>query len=139
MEVLNNIDDNSANKSNNNRVGKCGRKRKDDAALPSNKCKQPAHGADSFLRYAFAVVVIAAVAVISTAATVGDAAANANADADDACSDADALPHAFDGDAYVVADDVDACAKMLIVARHLAGAYASVSCWCQRCCRCIRN
>jgi hypothetical protein len=51
VEVLNNIDDNNANKSNNNRVGKCGRKRKDDAALPSSKCKQPAHGADSFLRY----------------------------------------------------------------------------------------
>ena len=39
------------NKSSANRLGNCGRKRKDDAALPSNKRKQPAHGADSFLRY----------------------------------------------------------------------------------------
>jgi hypothetical protein len=41
----------SEKKSNANRLGKCGRKRKDDAALPSNKRKQPAHGAQSFLRY----------------------------------------------------------------------------------------
>jgi hypothetical protein len=34
-----------------NRLGNCGRKRKDDAVLPSNKRNQPAHGADSFLRY----------------------------------------------------------------------------------------
>ena len=39
------------NKSSANRLGNCGRKRKDDAALPSNKRKQPAHGAQSFLRY----------------------------------------------------------------------------------------
>jgi hypothetical protein len=39
------------NKSSANRLGNCGWKRKDDAALPSNKRKQPAHGANNFLRY----------------------------------------------------------------------------------------
>jgi hypothetical protein len=41
----------SEKKSNAIRLGKCGWKRKDDAALPSNKRKPPAHGADNFLRY----------------------------------------------------------------------------------------
>ncbi len=41
----------SANKSNANRVGKYGRKGKDDAALPYNKRKQPARGANSFMRH----------------------------------------------------------------------------------------
>jgi len=34
-----------------NYLGNCGRKRKDDAALPSSKRKQPAHSADNILRY----------------------------------------------------------------------------------------
>lgn len=49
VEVFHNVV--SEKKSNANRLGKCGRKRKDDAALLSNKRKQPAHGADNFLRY----------------------------------------------------------------------------------------
>ena len=38
-------------KSNTKRIGNCGRKRKDDGELPSNKLKKAAHGADSFLEY----------------------------------------------------------------------------------------
>jgi len=41
----------SGSKTNVNRVGKCGRKRKEDGALPSNKLKKPSHGAASFLRH----------------------------------------------------------------------------------------
>ena len=41
----------SEKKSNASRLRKCGRKRKDDAAFPPNKRKQPANGADNFLRY----------------------------------------------------------------------------------------
>jgi hypothetical protein len=39
------------NKTSANRLDKSGRKRKHDVALPSNKRKQPARGADSFLQY----------------------------------------------------------------------------------------
>ncbi len=57
--VMANLDDNAevvevascGSKTNINRVGKCGQKRKEDGALPSNKLKKPTHGADSFLRY----------------------------------------------------------------------------------------
>ncbi len=55
-----------------------------------------------------------------------------NADAYNACSDVDAMSAAFDDVAYNVANDVDVDAKMLNVARHLAGAYGSF-------CRCISN
>jgi hypothetical protein len=38
-------------KDNVNRVGKCGRKRKEDGALTSNKLKKPTRGAGSFIEY----------------------------------------------------------------------------------------
>ena len=38
-------------KNNGNRIGKCGRKRKEDGALPSNKLQKPTRGAGSFLDY----------------------------------------------------------------------------------------
>ena len=37
--------------SNTKRAGNCGRKRKDDGELPSNKLKKTAHGAISFFEY----------------------------------------------------------------------------------------
>jgi hypothetical protein len=49
VEVFNDVV--GENKSSANRIGKCGRKRKDGAALSFNKRKYPAHGADNFLRY----------------------------------------------------------------------------------------
>ena len=116
-----------AQKGNGNRVGKqCGRKRKEDGALPSNKFKKPTRGAGSFLDYQ-AVVKVAV--VVATAATIGvvDANANANADAYDTCSHVDALLVAFDDAAYIAADDANANANMLNVARHLVGAYANVA------------
>ena len=61
--------------------------------------------------------------LFATATTLGILAPNANADVDDDCSDADALLYAFDADAYAVADDDNADAKMPNDARHLAGAY----------------
>ena len=67
-----------------------------------------------------------AVVALDTTATAGVAAADANADVNDAFSDADALHVAFDVVAYVADDDADANANMLNVARHLAGAYVSV-------------
>ena len=33
------------------RIGNCGRKRKEEGELPSNKLKKAAHGADSLLEY----------------------------------------------------------------------------------------
>ena len=41
----------SSTKSNANRIGNCGRKRKEDFALPSNKLKKPTRGAGSWLQY----------------------------------------------------------------------------------------
>ncbi len=41
----------NSTKSNVRRFGKYGRKRKDDAALPSNKQKKPSHSADILPRY----------------------------------------------------------------------------------------
>jgi len=38
-------------KSNTKRIGNCGRKRKEDGELPSNKLKKTTHGASSFLEY----------------------------------------------------------------------------------------
>jgi len=49
VEVFNDVV--RENKSSVNRIGKCGRKRKGDAALPSNKRKQPAYDAHNFLWY----------------------------------------------------------------------------------------
>jgi len=71
--------------------------------------------------------------VVATAATACVVVANANADVDDACSDVDALPNAFDDVAYVVDDDADANASMLNVARHLDGAYANAGCQSTQC------
>ncbi len=51
-----------AQKDNGNRVGKCGRKRKEDGALPSNKLKQPTRGAGSFLGYQALVKIVVDVA-----------------------------------------------------------------------------
>ncbi len=42
---------NVSEKNNVNRVGKCGRKRKQNGVLPSNKLKKPTRGAGSFLEY----------------------------------------------------------------------------------------
>jgi hypothetical protein len=38
-------------KNSDKRIGKCGRRRKEDGALPSNKLKKPMRGANSFLEY----------------------------------------------------------------------------------------
>ncbi len=60
------------------------------------------------------VVAAASVAtadVVATAAIAGIVVANANPNVDDACSDVDALPHAFAAAAYVVVDDANADAK----------------------------
>ncbi len=113
-----------AHKDNDNRVGKSGRKRKEDGALLSNKIKKPTRGDGSFLEYQ---ALVKAADVVATAATAGVAAANANADDDDACFNADALPDAFDYVAYADVDDADANANMMNDARHLAGAYASAA------------
>jgi len=40
-----------AAKSNTRRIGKSGRKRKEDDPLPSNKLKKPTHGAGNFIVY----------------------------------------------------------------------------------------
>jgi hypothetical protein len=40
-----------AHKDNVNRIGKCGRKRKEDGALPSNKLKKLTRGDGNFLEY----------------------------------------------------------------------------------------
>jgi len=54
---------------------------------------------------------------------IGFTYANARADVDDACFDADALLDAFYVVAYATAIDANADAKMPNVARQLAGAY----------------
>ncbi len=116
-----------AQKDNGNRVGKFGRKRKEDDALPSNKLKKLTRGAGSFLEYQALMKAKVTAVAIATFATAGVVAANANADANDACFDADALLDAFDAASYDVVDDADAKANMMNVAHHLAGAYASVA------------